>query len=312
MSNDTFVLFGAGASYGATHVQPRQPPLTDKLYAELGESSPKQWGPGTVFAAHSEAFRHNFEETFAKIVLGESNFDGPRIWPSLNILEAQCPIAMYFSQFTLEPGGLDCYSKLLVSLRSAGRLFDCLFSSLNYDCLLEQAAVHIGIEVDYSCTQNQALRVVKLHGSSNLITERISDQTRALLAAQGTRVELHSFFVYPTTTNLQELKWKLGGPEPAHFAVMSQISPQKEHFVAPVFMQQIWNQWTAAVLDARTIAIVGVKYNANDRHVVDPIRHSRAKVLYIGDGESALSWNAEHLACTFEDGLGSLIERLTV
>src|SRR5262249_8401754 len=156
--------------------QPYPPPLMNTLYAALSDFSREKWGLGSLFAAHSEALQHHFEDAFAKVVLGESDDDhAPRVmWPSLNILEAQSPIALYFSQFSVEASGLDCYSQLILGLKRAGRLSDCLFYTLNYDCLLEQAAVLMGLNVDYSCTQNEAIHMAKLHGSCNLITERIS------------------------------------------------------------------------------------------------------------------------------------------
>ena len=67
------------------------------LYDELANCSPKDWGAGTEMAAHSDAFRENFEEAFYNIVL---TFNGgiPR-GSALVLLEKQRPLALYFSRF---------------------------------------------------------------------------------------------------------------------------------------------------------------------------------------------------------------------
>jgi hypothetical protein len=305
MPNDIVMLFGAGASYGATHVRPSAPPLMDSLYTALATLSPKQWGVESPFAPHEDAFTKDFERTFGEVVLNP-----PFEWPSLNILEVQIPVAAYFSQFILETGGLDCYSRVLSALNAAGKISNCFFSSLNYDCLLEQAAVQVGIAVDYSCNHENSIRIAKLHGSCNLITDAATQNIRAQLATRGTHVELHADFINPTANLRERVEAKIGGHQPAHFPVMSQISPRKEHFVSPARIEEIRNQWRKAVSTAKTTGIVGVKYNPNDSHIVQPIMESRASVIYIGDDASARSWKAEHVGQTFEDGLNRLVERL--
>ena len=63
MAKDLVYLFGAGASKGARHILPYDPPLGVKVYDHLAEHFPAEWGPGSRLNRYSEGLRYNFEET---------------------------------------------------------------------------------------------------------------------------------------------------------------------------------------------------------------------------------------------------------
>jgi len=302
MPDEIVFLFGAGASRGAGHVDPYCPPVMDGLYDELAKLFP-EWGPGTLYAAHAKKFRENFEQTFSEEVL---TFGGgiPKA-DTLTLLEKQRPLALYFSRFVLNCG-LDYYSKLLSRLMDSGKISHCLFGSINYDCLFEQAAHKLGLRADYLCVDSESVRVAKLHGSCNFVTERITQHGRAMLASPGLHYELKFDFLPPFNVEAA-LKEKLVGVQPAHFAVMSQVSPGKEDFLAQGKILEIRQKWVMAVSAASTVVIIGVSYNPNDTHIVETIRKTPAKILYIGGEEDFKAWkvanyNIEHLGRTFDEG----------
>jgi len=109
-------LLGAGASRGAGHVGPEDPPLMNELYDRLAKQFPQDWGSGSPLHAHSAQFRQNFEETYFKEVIKEAPFTQD----TLTLLEHLRPLALYFSQFIIDSTGLDLYSKPLSSLASTG------------------------------------------------------------------------------------------------------------------------------------------------------------------------------------------------
>lgn len=317
MPNEIVFLFGAGASKGAGHVDPYCPPVMQHLYEELARSFPEKWGPGSSMDKHEEKFRQNFEEAFAEIVLrvGKDNF-GPLITPpSLSILEAQCPLALYFSRFVLDSSGLDCYSKLLSRLKDSGKIPHCLFGSINYDCLFEQAALKLGLWSDYDCIHGESAQVAKLHGSCNFITTELSGQ-RHMLAGQGVHYEVQLNFL-PVVNLEATLRCKISGIQPAHLPVMSQVSPGKEDVLAPRRILEIRQKWAIAVSAAATVVIIGVSYNQNDTHIVEAIRKAPAKLLYIGDDESFKAWkavngNTEYISETFEKGFNLLLHGIGI
>jgi hypothetical protein len=161
-------LFGAGASFGAKRVQPESPPLMNQLFDRLAEKYPSKWGSPSRHWSRRDDFRTNFEETFNDLVWKPPPFTTP----SLTLAEELLPIAHYFGGFTLMGGGEDCYSTLLRALGRAGRLKHTTLASLNYDCLLEQAAAIVGANVEFvtsdsppqdgTVTDTEIARIVQL------------------------------------------------------------------------------------------------------------------------------------------------------
>jgi hypothetical protein len=288
-----------------------------ELYDRLADQFPAEWGPASPLAQHGSAFRENFEEAFTEFALkmprGRSMGFTP---PTLNLLEGQRTLAIYFSQFTLDAAGADCYSNLIRAVKNAGVLPLCTFGSLNYDCLMEQAARALGIPVDYTCASDapHQIHLAKIHGSCNFITPTLSQYDRALLAAPLVRYE-HEFECLSTVGLEAAVKAALSGVEAWRLPIMSQISPGKEHLIAPVKIQEYRSRWREQTLAAGAVAIIGVSYNANDTHILDTIRSVSVPIYYIGADEQAGKWLAhnphvDHIHKRFDDGLPILLDRL--
>jgi hypothetical protein len=318
MAHKVAILFGAGASKGAGYVTPCIPPVMNELFDRLAKHFPQEWGRRSPYWVHAEKFKQDFEGTFSEVVLKQYKDDSlPRITlPTLSILENQRNLALYFSRFDLDSSGRDLYSRLLSFLLEGGLIEHSTFGSLNYDCLFDQAIQRLGLLIDYSCgeTEPKTIRVAKVHGSCNFVTETIDENMRAQLASPGIRYERKVIFLPPVNVE-KSLKDRIVGLEPAHLPIMSQISPAKEDLLAPSQVQQCRNRWRDAVLNASKLAIIGVSPNPNDTHIWEPIKDASAKLLYIGSTShfkvwASLSKDSKHLGRTFKQGFDSLIREL--
>ena len=222
-------------------------------------------------------------------------------------------MALYFSQFILDGAQSDRYSRLLSVLKSSGKIQQSVFGSLNFDSLLEQAAVALGLRVDYRCNEigDDVIRVAKVHGACAFITRELSRHQRAMLAAAGAQFEDRVNFLSPVKLEetLRE-KFKLGC-----LPIISEISPQKENLFAPRTIWEIRWKWQEAFSGAALAAVIGVSYNQYDSHIVDVIAKLAIPVLYIGGKRDFEKWHAlnnhfEHIAETFEDGFEPLLGKL--
>ena len=66
------------------------------------------------------------------------------------------------------------------------------------------------VSIDYTCTVGSAVRVAKLHGSCNFVTETITQTGRAQLASSGMHYELKVDFLPPVNIEAV-LREKLAG-----------------------------------------------------------------------------------------------------
>lgn len=325
-------LFGAGASFGAFEdfpegITPHLPPLMHQLYDRLAERFPDTWGAGTRLGDLSEGFRTDFEGTFAREIL-HADHSPPLTPSSLTLLEAQVPLARYFAAF--QPVTADnLYSRVLAAIERAGLLDDCVFGSLNYDTLFEQAALDAGFGVDWLLSgwgdlahghgmtqgeQGGRVTVAKLHGSSNFVAEVPSGYS-ALIAA-GTAVEARVGALDPRRDLAADLELRFnlmqrGTAQP----VMSQISPAKETLISEGQIGLIRQYWEEQVRSARTLIIVGAAPRPGDVHVWTPVRDSGARLLYVGRDFDFRGWatreaGSVHLGRTFSEAFDGLLREI--
>lgn len=74
------------------------------------------------------------------------------------------------------------------------------------------------------------------------------------------------------------------------YPIMSQISPFKEQYISLFKIHEIRKRWSEAVTSASLVIIIGVRYQKDDVHIIEPIRKTQAKIFYIGDEESFSDW----------------------
>jgi hypothetical protein len=323
-------FIGAGASFGATlgRVSPESPPLMPELYDRLAHRFPAAWGPASKRAAHAERYRVDFEKTFSEVDLrlapdlppGVPGADG------LTVLEAQRPLAIYFSEFVLDHSQKDYYSRLLRYLDKIELVEKSFFSTLNYECLLEQSMINLGFHVNYLIDEARAvldasagadwpplrwsreiLNVAKLHGSSNFYFRndwRVTTQ----LAARA---------VVETAIDVSDARAPISeGSALERFPIMTQTSPGREDFAASGKILQIRRMWAAVVGDASLIVIIGLAPRRYDRHIWDPLHAASGELVYIGSQSDAGRWRecnprVRWLGPTFEKGFCPLLRTLS-
>ncbi len=164
MNNSTqferIALFGAGASYGAGHILPKAPPLGKDLYKELARYYPPSWGslPKEIKASFETGFEQGMQVLWDKY--------------SSNIALLMRHMTLYLAQFRPDGSHQDLYSRLFRELKNHGITSRILFSTLNYECLLEIAASALGLKVDYGESEvtSNTVQIMKLHGSCNFLS----------------------------------------------------------------------------------------------------------------------------------------------
>ena len=300
---DTVILFGAGASYGACHIQPGAPPLGKGLYKALATHYPNEWGSQSQLEKWADKFRDDFEQTMSNEVL-------PRL-PPLCLLEWHRPVALFFAKYRLDGSGRDLYSRLLAKLKTRGLLERVTLGSLNYDCLLEQAMAELGLSTDYMLDDAHpagSIPLAKIHGSSNFVTADLSSSWQALLTRPGSSVE-SPFTALPIAGLEDALLRKFSTYNPAVFPVLGMYSQNKPSIVAQAKLYKLRNILEQKIIGAKALMLIGLRPTpGRDLHLWDPVERSTAsKIGYIGGTDDYVilknrQVRAIHLAETFEEG----------
>jgi hypothetical protein len=114
-------------------------------------------------------------------------------------------MAVFFSRIFIINNDINLYVKLIKSLKNKTLLSESIFSTLNYDCLLEFATVPDDIEISYFppfINSNGSISILKLHGSCNFILNGIKT-TRSIQFTSGAGFDSGNGFksIDPNETN---------------------------------------------------------------------------------------------------------------
>lgn len=298
------LLFGAGASKGCGDVYPYPPPLGFEPYEALRVSCPRSWG--ALPAELDQMFRDDFETAMEKLW-----HDSSQVVPTL-----MQQMALYFNEFSPEASGTH-YGRLVSALRAAGRLSETLFSTLNYENILEMELAQRGavrLTMEFPAPDGSAT-VHKLHGSCNYVPD---DGIRVSRSA----VRFTSAVTFPSmkvlSTQDEVRRWMLdpdNGLPPAMCLYMKEKPIQAGGAVIAA-MQQSWRD---AIAQAGKVVIIGVRPNPHDVHLWDAIADTPATVCYVGDAATFTEWSSKHrggrrtevLGDRFHSALESIIHALT-
>lgn len=295
---DIVFLFGAGASYGAGDVLPEAPPLGSGLYAELARIHPGSWGalPAEVRRAFEE--NSNFEEGMER--LHDSM--------STAVPQLMREMAIYFVQFR-PASGRTLYAQLIEKLASSRLLERVVFSSLNYDCVLEFSALQKGIPLNlFNGTDGDGtLPVWKLHGSCNMFITGV-EATPGVVYSAGVTFEGGVEVLFDTNEVIR--RWLTAT---ALAPVMCLYMREKPLSVAPGAIKRLQAVWSESVRQSNTLCCVGVRPYPSDAHIWHPVSDSRAHIHFIG-GRSDFevltsltgSSRSHFVAEKFADGLDQL------
>ena len=283
---DIVFLFGAGASHGAGNILPESPPLGFQLYAELARVHPGSWG--RLPAEIRRALQSNFEDGMQLI------YDRM----SLVIPELMRQMAVYFVQFR-PASGRTLYCSLIDALTRYGLLDRVLFSTLNYDCVLELSMLGRGIRFNYfeAADSNPGVPVWKLHGSCNMFATGVEatpgvQYTAGATFEGGLRASLEVNEIMETCL----VKTALA---PA----MALYMRGKPLNISPGVIRSLQARWKEAVSRSTAIFCVGVNPYPDDVHIWQPMAESAANLHFIGGKALFEAWLAQ-----FRAGRGEFID----
>lgn len=296
---DTVFLFGAGASYGCGGTLPEQPPLGFQLFNILQHNYPASWGslPEDV----NKVFNADFEQGMQLIY---ERFGGA-------IPTLMREMAVYFIQFRpFQRSTL--YDRLISDLATFGALSRTVFSTLNYECILESSIVEHGHEISYF-DEGDAKRVPiwKLHGSCNMFAHGI---TAGQGVSYGTGVTWEGGVqAFLDSNRVVEHCLVESGLAP----VMCLYMRGKPLNVSPSAIRQLQGMWEKKIGDAVAVICIGVRPLIEDAHIWEPLAATDAPLYFVGDEASLRNWSAgrrrsptEYLGSTFNNAYPLIMERV--
>lgn len=271
---ETLVLLGAGASYGS---EPEggvnTPPLGKDLFFELC----KLGGIASKLPAHMKSvFRQDFEQGMA--------FFNERRNIDLQLFHRE--LSSYLADFV--PSAKSYYAELVKLFH--GR--NVVFSSLNYDMMLEEAILAAGLHIRYRLmSEPDCVRLLKPHGSINFWPD-FPHEMFVNCTSTGSGSAL-SAPVRPI--HRQDAKHRCG-VDTSFSPAISMYAKGKKVSVCPDYVSEQQMMFAEACGRASKIMIVGVRVVPEDSHIWKPIADSCAEVVYFGSNEDEVelkSWGVE-------------------
>ena len=268
-------LFGAGASFGSGMVLPRPPPLGADLFPVLRRLF-VTWR--SIPESDAGLFVPNFELGMGSVI----EKYGMAVPPLMQDMAILC------AGFGLSAGTDNLYWRILAD--SSTRR-DIIWSTLNYECLLEIAASLHGRSVDYFGEPTEASPVTtpiwKLHGSCNF-------KVVGLEAGRG--VSFGTGVVFSggiQAINPSEVRPHYRGAT-ALYPAMALYAKGKTIAMSPEPIRDAQRRWADRVRTADRVLLVGVAPNPADSHIWGPLRDTDALVAYVGARSAWEAWVAEH------------------
>ncbi|PBP46341.1 hypothetical protein [Pseudomonas syringae] len=257
------MLLGAGASYGSEpHAEAATPPLGINLFEALealgGEAS-------KVPDELKKIFRVDFEA--GMLVYSQKH--------SARLQAFHRELSYFLAGFT--PSNSSYYIKLLSEFGKK----NIVFSSLNYDMMLEEAASKVGMSFHYDSVRvNGSVRVIKPHGSLNFWPSFPASWIKNSifeLAEGGTAVSSQVVPITREAARTRCLEDDSLSPSISMYAKGKHVS------ICPDFISEQQYMFSRACKRASRIIILGVRVVVEDSHIWEPIRQSRAELIYFGD-----------------------------
>jgi hypothetical protein len=275
ISRDVIFIFGAGASYGAGGILPEQPPLGVQLYSILERIYPGSWGsfPNDI----CEVFKENFE---AGMQLVHDRF-------AVAIPSLMREMAVYFVQFRpYERATLYC--RLIEDLKQKNLLHRTLFSTLNYECVLEFSLLNHSHTIAYFDEgSNNEIPVWKLHGSCNMFSQSIQAGP-GIAYGEGIAWEGGIEAFLDANRVIQRCL-----VETALAPVMCLYMQGKPLSVSPAVIHAQQEKWAERVEAASMVVSIGVRPMTGDEHVWKPLAETSAPLFFIGDRIAFNKWCKE-------------------
>ncbi|MCI0564090.1 MAG: hypothetical protein MN733_36910, partial [Nitrososphaera sp.] len=193
------------------------------------------------------------------------------------------------------------------------RLMDrVLFSTLNYDCVIEFSLLETGRAVSYfELPSDSQIPVWKLHGSCNMFSHSVR-ASKGVTYTAGVVFEggLEAFL---DSNRVIEHCLIETGLAPA----MALYMEGKPNQISPSVIKKLQTLWAESVMSATAVIGVGVRPWPVDKHIWDPLAKTSSPLWFIGDAKEFDAWaNAVrvgptlYLGSRFNEAYPKLLERI--
>jgi len=283
MNAKVVVLFGAGASYGSGGLL-NPPPLGNRLFSELINKFPASWGiiDKSYRQGFEQRFENGMEQYYAHIKASASN----ALLPLLK------DMARYFSIFGIDNMQKNLYWRLLN--RYSKRLLsqEMILATINYDCLLEFAALSAGFNTFSYMGSSPGIKLLKLHGSCNFLVpmKNVNVGGNMIFIDGEVNYDINPVPISPSLAN--DVDSQLQNKTTLPGIVM--YAKNKRLFFAAHQMRLILQEFQNVVQNASLIIIVGVKPNPADAHIWNPLINAGGQIAFIGNKRSCKQWLASN------------------
>ncbi|MBU6400344.1 MAG: hypothetical protein KGS61_08500 [Verrucomicrobia bacterium] len=192
-------------------------------------------------------------------------------------------MAIFFSIFGM-PSNAD--NRYLGILKPNAHRHDIIWSTLNYDCLLEIAACHAALRLNYfgePSASNAEACVWKLHGSCNFKIANLA-AGRGVLFGQGVIFEGGITPIQP-----HEVRAVFRG-NTGLYPAMALYAKGKSISMSPGAIRDAQARWNQRVMSAEKVLLIGVAPNPEDSHIWDSLTKTSATVGFVGSRDMFESW----------------------
>ncbi|QGT81556.1 hypothetical protein [Pseudomonas coronafaciens] len=263
------ILLGAGASFGS---EPNAESLTPPLGAHLFNALEALGGEASKVPDEiKQVFRSDFETGMA--LYFEKH--------SYKLQAFHRELSHFLSGFA--PSITSFYVQLLNEFGKR----NIVFSSLNYDMMLEEAAAKVGLSYHYDSVKRiGSVRVLKPHGSINFWPAIPASSIKNCIFeinGKGSAISSPVQTISKAAARLRCVEDDSLSPS------ISMYSKGKHVSVCPDFIGAQQNMFSRACRKASTIIALGVSVVPEDSHIWEPIRKSAAELIYFGNETDRVS-----------------------
>jgi hypothetical protein len=266
-------LFGAGASLGSGGTTPT-PPSGSELFGRLCQAYPETWGNISGQLANDFS-TSNFETGMLSLYQSP----GPH-----NVNKLLLDLGIYFSKVRITNLKINLYYQIVIRYLPHIMNGTIILSTLNYDCLIEQALLASGITSITYWGNGTGVRLLKLHGSCNFIPQGITVNSGQLIVGPH---EINA--TQPPRILHPDKAWEelsKGGILPA----MSMYAKGKNNIACEQYIIMIQKQFQEIVQSAKVVLPIGIRPEADDHHIWDCIAMSETELFFVGNLQLCQGW----------------------
>ncbi len=282
MGKRAIILFGAGASNGCGGIE-KPPPIGKDLFECLAEDFQETWG------AIPEQYVERFEDF--EDGMGALYNNNPDVFDILK------DMTVYFSRFSIEKPQENLYCDLVSRYRWQLLSQELIFSTINYDCLLEHAVLSINQSDPISYVgEGPGMRIYKIHGSCNFIPRGISGEGN--WTHTGGIIDAGLDYIHPF--RVEERMAKMPVP-----AAMSLYVKSKKILISSKIIESMINEFQYQVLESDLAIVIGVRPNVDDKHIWDYLSKMEGNLALVGNEDKCKDWLAKYRNNEGDEWLGN-------